>query len=253
LLAAGLLAEGGIVYSPAGGTHHGRPDRASGFCYFNDPVLGIFAFLDQGLDRIAYVDIDAHHGDGVEDAFASDPRVLTLSLHEAGRWPGTGLDSDPGNNRYNLPVPEGFNDAEFDYLLEFAILPLVDGFRPDAIVVQTGADSLAHDPMSKLALSNGSHWRAVRHLRGMAPRLLVIGGGGYNPYAVGRCWTGIWAELAGHERPDRLPPEAEALLREIRWSHSRGRNPPEAWLTTLADPPAPGPVREEVRGLAGFA
>lgn len=251
LLAADLLADGGVVYSPAGGTHHGRPARASGFCYFNDPVLGILAFLDQGLARIAYLDIDAHHGDGVEDAFAWDPRVLTVSVHERGRWPGTGLDSDPGNNRYNFPVPEGFNDAEFDYLLEAAILPLLDGFAPDALIVQTGADALADDPMSKLALSNGSYWRAVRHVRRIAPRLLVIGGGGYNPYAVGRCWAGIWAELAGAQRPDRLPADAEALLREIRWPHSKGRNPPEGWLTTLADPPLTGPIREEIRTLAG--
>ncbi|MEQ8694983.1 MAG: hypothetical protein RLT05_00305, partial [Bauldia litoralis] len=251
LLAADLLADGGVVYSPAGGTHHGRPARASGFCYFNDPVLGILAFLDQGLARVAYLDIDAHHGDGVEDAFAQDPRVLTISVHERGRWPGTGLDSDPRNSRFNFPVPEGFNDAEFDYLLEAAILPLLDGFAPDALIVQTGADALADDPMSKLALSNGSYWRAIRHVRRIAPRLLVIGGGGYNPYAVGRCWAGIWAELAGKELPDRLPADAEALLREIRWPHSKGRNPPDAWLTTLADRPSTGPIREEVRALAG--
>ena len=94
ILAAELLAEGGIVYSPAGGTHHGRPDRASGFCYFNDPVLGILAMLDRGLERIFYVDIDAHHGDGVQDAFADDDRVLTVSVHEGARWPYTGAADD---------------------------------------------------------------------------------------------------------------------------------------------------------------
>ena len=82
-----LSGDATAVYSPAGGTHHGRPGRASGFCYFNDPVLGILALLDGGLERVAYVDVDAHHGDGVEDAFAADDRVLTVSVHESGRWP----------------------------------------------------------------------------------------------------------------------------------------------------------------------
>jgi acetoin utilization protein AcuC len=94
LLAAALTAHGGTVYCPGGGTHHGRPDRASGFCYLNDPVLGILAWLDQGLTRIVYLDIDAHHGDGVQDAFADDARVLTISMHEENRWPRTGAAAD---------------------------------------------------------------------------------------------------------------------------------------------------------------
>src|SRR3546814_9328930 len=112
---------GGIVYSPAGGTHHGRPDRASGFCYFNDPALGILALLDRGFRRICYVDVDAHHGDGVQDAFAADGLVLTLSVHEAGRWPFTGAAEDrAGGFARNLPVPPGFNDSEMDFVRERA-------------------------------------------------------------------------------------------------------------------------------------
>ncbi len=90
MLAARMTLAGGIVYCPGGGTHHGRPDRASGFCYLNDPVLGILTWLDAGLTRVVYLDVDAHHGDGVQDAFHDDPRVLTLSVHEAGagRIPG---------------------------------------------------------------------------------------------------------------------------------------------------------------------
>ena len=87
MLAARLTAAGGIVHCPGGGTHHGRRDRASGFCYLNDPVLGILTWLDQGFDNIVYLDIDAHHGDGVQDAFHDDHRVFTISIHEAGRWP----------------------------------------------------------------------------------------------------------------------------------------------------------------------
>jgi acetoin utilization protein AcuC len=249
LLAAELLREGGVVYSPAGGTHHGRPSRVSGFCYFNDPVLGILAFLDQGLGRVAYVDFDAHHCDGVEDALADDPRVLTISVHEAGRWPRTGTTSDPVRRLHNFPVPPDFNDSEFDFLLDQAILPLVDGFAPEALILQCGADSLSEDPMSKLGLSNQAYWDAVRRLKGRAPRLLVLGGGGYNPWSVARCWSGIWAVLAEQPIPPRLPPEAEAVLRAVTWSHSLARNPPEPWFTRLADRPRRGPVREEVRAL----
>ncbi len=90
LLATRLTEMGGIVHVPGGGTHHGRADRASGFCYLNDCVLGLLSWLDQGLTRVLYLDLDAHHGDGVQDAFAGDPKVLTVSIHEAGRWPHTG-------------------------------------------------------------------------------------------------------------------------------------------------------------------
>ena len=108
ILAAALLAEGGIVHAPAGGTHHGLKDRASGFCFFNDPVLGILTMLDAGLSRVAYVDLDAHHGDGVELAFTGEPRVCTISIHEAGRWPYTGkLEDRAGGSARNLPVPSG--------------------------------------------------------------------------------------------------------------------------------------------------
>jgi acetoin utilization protein AcuC len=250
LLAAELLRQGGVVHSPAGGTHHGRRARASGFCYFNDPVLGILAFLDQGLERIAYVDLDAHHCDGVEEALGGDARVLIISVHEAGRWPRTGAASSPARGILNFPVPAGFNDSELDYLLEAAILPALAAFAPQALILQCGADSLAEDPMSKLALSNQAYWSAIRRTRALAPRLLVLGGGGYNPWAVARCWSGLWAVLSDLDIPDRLPPPAEAVLREVSWSHSLARNPPEAWFTTLADAPLSGAVRAEVKALA---
>lgn len=248
LRAVELLDGGGIVHSPAGGTHHGRRDRAAGFCYLNDPVLGILAFLDRGLARVAYVDLDAHHADGVQDALAEDPRVLLVSVHEKGRWPGTGAVGDPG--AANFPVPAGFNDSELDFLLDAAIEPLVRGFAPEALVLQCGADGLAEDPLSRLELSNNALWRAVARLAPLAPRVLVLGGGGYNPWAVARCWSGVWATLNGIPIPDRLPPEGEAVLRGLSWARRQGRNPPEHWFTTLADPPRPGPVRPEVRALA---
>ncbi len=96
MLAARLTAAGGIVHCPGGGTHHGRAGRAAGFCYLNDPVLGLLTWLDLGLERIVYLDIDAHHGDGVQDAFHDEARVFTISVHEAGRWPFTGRGGRPG-------------------------------------------------------------------------------------------------------------------------------------------------------------
>lgn len=253
ILAGSLLAgvERGVIHSLAGGTHHGRRAMAWGFCFFNDPVLGILAMLDRGLDRVAYVDLDAHHGDGVQDAFHHDDRVLTISIHEDGRWPRTGaVDDRAGGAARNLPVPRGTNDSEFELLIERAVVPLVDRFFPDALVIQTGADGLADDPQAKLELSNRALWRAVERLVPCAPRVLVVGGGGYNPWSVARAWTGIWAVLNGIDPDVPTQGAAEAVLRGLVWNHSKGRNPPEHWFTTLADRPNPGPVREEIHRLA---
>lgn len=254
LAAVELLLSGdtapAIVHSPAGGTHHGRRDRAAGFCYFNDVVLGILRLLDRGVARVLYVDLDAHHGDGVEDAFRDEPRVLTISVHERDRWPHTGTIADQGSSWRNLPVPAGFNDSELGFLLDEAVLPLGDAFAPEVVVIQSGADALADDPMTKLALSNGALRRAVGRLRRLAPRVLVLGGGGYNPWAVARCWAGVWATVAELEIPDRLPQSAERLLRAAEWRHSLARNPPERWFTTLADPPLEGPIRPEIAAVA---
>lgn len=254
LKAAELMRDGGIVYSPAGGTHHGRPNRASGFCFFNDPVLAILAMLDQGLGRVLYVDIDAHHGDGVEAAFAGNPRVLTISIHQEDLWPRTGRVEDrAGGSAVNLPVPAGFNDTEMACLMDQVVVPLGRDFAPAAVVVQGGADALADDPMSALTLSNRALWGAVRAVMALAPRLLVLGGGGYNPWSVARAWTGIWATLNGFAIPERLPPAAEAVLRDLTWTRRPHEPRPERWFTTLADPSSDDEVRPVVRALAEAA
>ena len=248
-LAGELLAEGGTIYHPGGGTHHGFPDRAGGFCYLNDPVLAMLALRRAGAARIAYVDIDAHHCDGVEHAFAGDPRTLLISVHEDRRWPYTGaLADDGGGNCLNLPVPRGFNDTEMAEVRDRLIVPALAGFAPDAIVLQCGADAVTEDPLSRLTLSNNAHWDVLRGLIALgAPRLLVLGGGGYNPWSVGRLWTGVWAVLNGHDVPDHVPQEAQDVLRALVWNGARaGRAPPEAWFTTLRDAPRPGEMRTEV-------
>ena len=257
-----LLERPGAVHNPAGGTHHGRPDRASGFCYFNDPVLALLTLLDGGLQRVLYLDTDAHHADGVQDALHGDPRVLMISVHEDGRWPmaaaadgrvsGSATDTAGGSAR-NIPVPPDFNDDEMAFVLEAAILPLIDAFEPEAIVIQGGSDACADDPLSRLGLSNVALWRVVRSVMNLAPRTLMLGGGGYNPWSVGRTWAGFWAVLNGYEIPDRVTPQAEAVLRGLSWRHSRGRNPPEFWFTALADPPRRGPLRPAVRAAVATA
>ncbi|WP_425090782.1 acetoin utilization protein AcuC [Tropicimonas sp. S265A] len=248
MLAGALLAEPGVVYHPAGGTHHGLRDRANGFCYLNDPVLAMLSLRRMGIHRIAYVDIDAHHCDGVETAFAGDPDVLMISVHEEKRWPFTGAVTDTGQgSSLNMPVPRGFNDTEMEAIRDRLIVPALEVFRPDAIVVQCGADAVLEDPLSRLALSNNAHWAVVSALRGLTDRYLVLGGGGYNPWTVGRLWAGVWATLNDHPVPDRLPAAAEAVQRHLSWrGHKRGSDPDEVLFTTLRDAPRPGPLRAEV-------
>jgi acetoin utilization protein AcuC len=254
LLAAELTRDGGTVHVPGGGTHHGRRDRASGFCYVNDAVLGLLAWLDQGLSRLLYLDVDAHHGDGVQDAFSEDSRVLTVSLHEQGRWPHTGAaDDHAGGLALNLPVPAGFHDTEMRVLVQRAFLPLIRRFQPEAIMLQCGADALLEDPLSRLALSNNAHRDLIAALRGLAPRLIVLGGGGYNPWSVARCWALAWAELNGIAPPLTLPVAAEEVLRGLSFHRAAGRNPAPHWFTTLLDAPREGAVRPFVEDLVARA
>ena len=247
LLAAELTAGGGIVHCPGGGNHHGRPDRASGFCYVNDPVLGILAWLDQGLERIVYLDIDAHHGDGVQDAFHHDARVLTISIHEEGRWPRTGRATDrAGGAARNFPVPVALNDTELRHLLWSAVIPMIEAHRPQAIFLQCGADALEEDPLSRLSLSNNAHVEVLSAVMPIASRLIVSGGGGYNPWSVARCWALVWATIGGFVVPDSLPETAEGVLRRLTYNRNAGRNPPAHWFTTLRDAPREGIVRPEI-------
>lgn len=247
--AAELIVGGGIVHHPAGGTHHGLRDRASGFCYFNDPVLGICTLLDAGLERILYLDIDAHHGDGVQVAFADDDRVLTVSMHQEDLWPKTGtIDDVAGGMARNLPVPGGMNDDEMRFVLYEYFIPLALSYAPQAIVLQCGCDTLSEDPLSKQLLGNQSIWEVVGTMTRLVPRSLVLGGGGYSPYGVARCWSGVWATVNEIEIPPVLPLAAENILRVIKWSHSRGRQPAEEMFTRLADPWRGGVIRDEIRG-----
>lgn len=247
LLAAELVANGGIVFNPGGGTHHGLADKANGFCYFNDPVLCLLRLLDSGLERVAYVDIDAHYCDGVALALQHDPRVRIISVHEENRWPFSGGIEETGvGNLFNLPVPRGLNDSEFDQILTRFIAPAIRHHRPQALVLQCGADALSEDPLSRLELSNTAHCNTVRTVMTMTDRLIVLGGGGYNPWSVARAWTCVWAVLNGHRIPDTPPADVTALLGDLRWTRQKHSTPSAALTRTLLDQPRPGPVRDVI-------
>jgi acetoin utilization protein AcuC len=250
VLAAELALAGRVAFHPAGGTHHGRPARASGFCYFNDPVFALRGFTARGLTRILYVDLDAHHGDGVQDAVQHDWRIHTISVHESGRWPFTGdaADRAAGQAR-NFPVPAGFNDTELEYLMDTAVLPLARALAPQGLVITCGTDALAGDPLSGLLLSNGALWRAVLQLVALAPAAVVLGGGGYNPWTLARCWSGLWARLSGRDIPTTLPAGPCAILAGLACDLVEEEDVAAHWLTTLSDAPRDGPVRVPVRDL----
>lgn len=250
ILAAELALEGRTAFHPAGGTHHGRPDRASGFCYFNDPVFSILALLRKGAARVLYVDLDAHHGDGVQDAFATEPRVHTVSIHEDGRWPHTGAVADIGGGRScNLPVPPGFNDCELEALVEGVVLPLAGRIAPQALVLTCGADALAGDPLSRMALSNVALWSAAERIAATAPAAVVLGGGGYNPWTTVRYWAGLWGTLSRQPIPPALTAPARAILESLTCDLVDDEDIQPAWLTTLADRPSNGEVRPAIRSL----
>jgi acetoin utilization protein AcuC len=174
-------------------------------------------------------------------------------VHEADRWPYSGRleDRSTGNAR-NLPVPRGFNDSEMDFVMSEAVLPLATGFRPDGVVVTCGADGLLGDPLSAMALSNGCLWDAVIDLCGLCESVVVLGGGGYNPWTVARCWTGLWGRICGYKIPDTLPVESVRLLESLECDLVEEEDRLDYWMTTLADPPNAGPIREEIKEVAAM-
>ena len=206
------------AFSPAGGLHHAMPSRASGFCVYNDPAVAIAWLRAQGAGRIAYVDVDVHHGDGVEAIFAGEPDVLTVSLHESGRYlfPGTGFVRDAGQGAArgsiaNLPLPPGTVDDIYLAAFDALVPPLVRAFEPDVLVTQLGCDTHYTDPLAHLGLTVRAYQELARRLHELAHsaakgRWLATGGGGYQwASVVPRAWCSYLAEMVGGRLPDRLP------------------------------------------------
>lgn len=249
LLAAKLVADGEAerAFHFAGGLHHAMPDRASGFCYIDDPVLAILALRDRGW-RVAYVDIDAHHGDGVQFAFYRDPNVLTISTHERGDklFPGTGfvqeLGEGPGRGySVNLPLEAYTDDEVYAEAFEAVVPPLLGAFKPDAVVAQLGIDSHRTDPLTHLAFSVQGFALTVGRIVEIAPRLVALGGGGYDLPNVARAWTAAWAAMNGVELSPEIPGKSRAELARFGY-----------FGTSLWDPSAKGSaeIRQRAREYA---
>jgi acetoin utilization protein AcuC len=216
-----------------GGLHHAMRDRASGFCIYNDVAVGIQSLLDQGAERVAYVDVDVHHGDGVESIFWDDPRVLTISLHETGQmlFPGTGFPADLGGpgaegSAVNVALPPGTADAGWLRAFHAVVPPLLREFKPEVLVTQHGCDSHIEDPLAHLMLTVDGQRATYLALHELAHevcegRWVVTGGGGYALVeVVPRAWTHLLAIVAG--RPlDPTTPTPEGWRDHIRTSLGR--------------------------------
>jgi len=213
LLAAERLINGDcdIAFSYGGGLHHGAPQRASGFCVFNDAAVVIHWLLKQGL-RVAYVDIDVHHGDGVQAAFYDSDKVLTISLHQDGRtlFPGSGFVEDTGTGpgsgySVNVPLPPYVDDALYLWAFSRVVPPLIARFEPDILVSQLGVDTHYRDPLANLALTTAGQERLFRELDSLGLRWLALGGGGYDIGVVPRSWTLAMGVMASCTWPEELP------------------------------------------------
>ena len=231
-----VSGEADAAFSISGGLHHAMPGYASGFCVFNDPVVAIKELLLKGL-RVAYVDIDCHHGDGVQYAFYDTDDVLTISLHESGGFlfPGTGFTQETGTAKgrgysFNVPLFPHTTDELYLWAFREVVPPLVSAFRPDVLVTQLGIDSHFRDPITHMALTVQGFGGAVAGFRGMAPKWLALGGGGYDLQAVARAWTTAYGILSEQEFTDDVP----ASYRDAYG------------VSTLSDPDPP-PIEEQAQ------
>jgi acetoin utilization protein AcuC len=243
-----------------GGLHHAMPDRASGFCIYNDVAIGIRTLLEQGAERVAYVDVDVHHGDGVEKVFWDDPRVLTISLHETGQmlFPGTGFPGDTGGpgaqgTAVNVALPPGTGDGGWLRAFHAVVPPLLREFAPQVLVTQHGCDSHVEDPLAHMQLTVDGQRAAYLALHDLAHevsggRWVATGGGGYAVVdVVPRAWTHLLAIVGGRpldpatETPDGWRAHVQTRLGRVAPNRmTDGRSPafrdwsqgfdPDAWL-----------------------
>ncbi|MDM7916850.1 MAG: acetoin utilization protein AcuC, partial [Candidatus Eisenbacteria bacterium] len=224
------------AFHPGGGLHHAHRDRAAGFCYVNDGALAILEAASAGL-RVCYVDIDAHHGDGVQEAFYESDRVLTISVHQDGRtlFPGTGFPNEIGRDAgegyaINVPLLPGSGDPEYEIFRESLLVPLLDRFRPDLIVTEIGVDSMRDDPLALLDLTLEGLDRFLETIEERGTSWLALGGGGYRPWNAIRGWSLVWASLQGKRLPEHRPE-----------NDPEGRPLPASWPVRLWDE---APARE---------
>jgi acetoin utilization protein AcuC len=222
IVAVDAVMRGGLshAFNPSGGLHHAHPERASGFCIFNDPAV-VIAHLksEYNLTRIVYLDIDAHHGDGVMYGYYDDPSVLDIDFHESGNFlfPGTGFPDEIGKGearglKLNIPLPPSTGDEAYLDAFEQIVPDALKKYRPEIILVQCGADGHIDDRLAHLRLTTKVYTEVVSQMHNLAHdlcngRLLLFGGGGYTLANVPRVWTVAFSTLAGVKPSDEIPSE----------------------------------------------
>jgi acetoin utilization protein AcuC len=226
-----------VAFAPAGGLHHAMPGRASGFCVFNDPVMVIRSLIAKDL-RVAYVDIDCHHGDGVQYAFYDTDAVLTISLHESGQFlfPGTGFTNETGTGAgdgysANLPLAPYTGDEDYACAFDAVVSPLVRAFKPDVLVTQLGIDTHVLDPITHLRLTAQGFAGTVAKLSALAQesgKWIALGGGGYDMGAVARGWAMAYAVMSEQDIPDRIPDSFSSTGHQGKFADPQPAEPDDA-------------------------
>ena len=238
------------ILNISGGTHHGRKSQAFGFCFLNDCVLAILKALELNLKNIVYVDIDAHHCDGVQDVFSENDNVSIISIHEKNRWPKTGkFEDNKLFNVINFPVNEDFNDNEMDYIVSNVIIPFLKIKKADLLIIQAGADMLDGDPQSRISLTNNAYWKAIRDIQSLNENVIILGGGGYNPYLTAKAWAGNWVLINDKEEylDQEMKPQCYDFLKSLTWHNRRVKNGiPNKWISVWRDEYKNAAVGDEI-------
>jgi acetoin utilization protein AcuC len=232
-----------VAFAPAGGLHHAMPTRASGFCVFNDPAMAIQAMVDAGR-RVVYIDIDCHHGDGVQHIFYDSDQVLTISLHESGQFlfPGSGFVGDIGTGMgegfsVNVPLAPHTGDAVYATAFDAIVTPLTRAFQPDVIVTQLGMDTHVFDPITHLRLTTQGFARTVAKLSELADeagKWIALGGGGYDLGAVARGWSMAFAVMSEQRIPDAIPESFDAIEGIVKFADVPPGDPEPVMASQIA-------------------
>jgi acetoin utilization protein AcuC len=220
-----LSGETDIAFNPSGGYHHAKAEKASGFCYLNDLVLACIRFSNNGK-RVLYLDLDAHHGDGVQEAFYSSNKVMVISLHESGKtlWPGTGYEDEIGDGggkgfNINIPLPLGICDEVYIEVFQKFVIPLINAYVPDIFVLQLGMDALAGDALAHLELTNNTHAEIINQILRYNKPMLATGGGGYHVDNTIRGWALAWKTMCGQgDESDFSIGMGGVMLQSLEWA-----------------------------------
>jgi acetoin utilization protein AcuC len=218
-----LSGDADVVFNPSGGFHHAGPKTASGFCFVNDIVLAAMV-LTESKKRVLVLDLDVHHGDGVQNAFYEQDNIMTLSLHESGKtlFPGTGFETEIGRAKgegysINIPLPAGTYDAAYEKVFKEIALPLIIKFDPDIFILEVGMDGLSGDPLAHLNLTNNVYADIIKQILYLEKPILATGGGGYNVESTVRGWALAWSVLSGEEEHDLGIGLGGVMLETTEW------------------------------------